>query len=165
MKKIRVNVFLTSVALAVGVCSLASMPRGRALNERGRFVARGLSTECSECEEKGEACFAAQPIPTTWGKVGDQVLICSGTPRLKRYAVWSNTKKVDYESDVVDCQGTYYTFVIIGTNGYWRAGTPVYTSDCGTYTECNGSIGWTGWSGGKEEYMQYCNDHKPDDNE
>lgn len=161
MKKIGFNVFLTAVALAVGVCSFASMPRGSALSERGRFVARGLSTECSECEEKGQACFPAQPIPTTWGKEGDKVLICSGVPRLNRYPIWSNTKVVDYASDKYACRGTYYTFVIIGTNGHWKGGTPEYTSRCGTYTECNDSPGGDGWSGGIEEYTTYCDDHKP----
>lgn len=170
MKKIGFNVFLTAVALAVGVCSFASMPRGSALSERKKNVYRGLSeyTPCQGCYSV-PGCKEPQPVPTKPPKdLRATVIICKGTPRTSRYAAWSQTQELDASSDENTCEGASYNWKP-NDQGVWawritEAGT---TPLCGTYKECNDREGgWkTGGDGeiidGREDYRNECDKKKP----
>lgn len=167
MKKIGFNAFITATALAVGICSFASMPGGRALSERERIVSRGLHTQCEGCYQTA-GCTAAQPIPTKPGKkYGDEVLICKGTPTKSRYSAWSQTQELDYVSMVQTCKGTVYRWKQNDQGQLvWVRGKEEARPECGTFTECNDREG--GWSmedgivvDTREDYREQCDKSKP----
>lgn len=166
MKKIGFNAFLTTVALAAGVCSFAKMPEGRALSEQEKIVSRGLIDTCKGCYTV-EGCKPPQPVPTLPpDDLNTEVLICNGIP--SRTTIWSNTQQVTHSTPEYVCIGKLYRYQEVEGQGWkWNLITTGGAFECGKFSECNDEEG--GWKQGSDggvvdgraDYKKKCNNKPP----
>jgi hypothetical protein len=181
MKKTVFKAFVTAVALALGVCSFATMPTGRILNVQEKIALRGQVTICKHCVAD-EGCRPKQDVPSScdpkkdwWTSTGKRkkILICEGKPSSRTQA-WSNTEQVTLLTVKYLCEGTTYR---CEKNPDFKSGIPETestiehtwkqiergnTEKCGTFSYCIDELG--GLDDGvdtRTDYQEQCAKEEP----